>query len=45
MNGLVEKAELGALKWFSHVQRIDQECLVKNIVRSDVIGLKAMGRH
>ncbi len=40
---LAERVEQGVLQWFGHVERME-ECLVKNIMRSDVRGVRPRGR-
>ncbi len=41
---LAERSEQRVLQWFEHVERMDEESLVKNITRSDVRGVRARGR-
>ncbi len=40
---LAERAEQGVLRWFGHVERMEEERLVKKITRSDVRGVRPMG--
>ncbi len=40
---LVDRAEQEVLRWFGHEERIEK-CLVKNISRSDVRGVRLRGR-
>ena len=32
------------MSWFRHVERLEEECLVKRITRSDVRGVRPRGR-
>ncbi len=41
---LAEQAEQGVLQWFGHLERMEEECLVKKITRSDLRGLRPRGR-
>ncbi len=41
---LAERAEQGVLKRFGHVERMEEERLVKKITRSDVRGVRPRGR-
>ncbi len=41
---LAERAEQGVLQWFGHVERLEEERLVKKTTRSDVIGVRPRGR-
>ncbi len=41
---LAEQTEQGMLWWFGHVERNEEERLVKNITRSDVRGVRPRGR-
>ena len=44
VKGLAERAEQGVLRWFGHVERMEEERLVKKIVRSDVTGVRPRAR-
>ncbi len=44
VRGLAQLAELGVLRWSGHVERIEEECLVKKITISDVRGVRPRGR-
>ena len=44
VKGLAERADQGVLRWFGHVERMEEERLVKKIVRSDVMGGRPRGR-
>ena len=44
MRGLAERAEQRELRWFGHVERMEEEHLVKKIVRSDATGVRPRGR-
>ena len=44
VKGLAERAEQGLLRWFGHVERMDEEHLVKRIIRSDAMGERPRGR-
>ncbi len=41
---LAERAEQGVLQWFGHVERMEEERLVKKITRSNVRGVRPRGR-
>ncbi len=41
---LAERAEQGVLRWFGHVERMEEERLVKKITRSDVRCVRPRGR-
>ncbi len=41
---LAERAEQGVLRWFGHVERMEEERLVKKITISDVRGVRPRGR-
>ncbi len=41
---LAERSKQRVLQWFGHVERMDEERLVKNITRSDVRGVRARRR-
>ncbi len=41
---LAERAEQGVLRWFGHVEMMEEERLVKKISRSDVRGVRPRGR-
>ncbi len=41
---LAERAEQGVLWWFGLGERIEEECLVKKITRSDVRGVRTRER-
>ncbi len=41
---LAERAEQGVLRWFGHVERMEEECLVKKKTISDVRGVRPRGR-
>ncbi len=41
---LAEQAEQGVLRWFGQVERMEEECLVKKVIRSDVRGVRPRGR-
>ncbi len=41
---LAERAEQRVLWWFGHVERMEEERLVKKITRSDVRGVRPRGR-
>ncbi len=41
---LAEQAEQGVLQWFGHVERIEEEHLVKKTTRSDMRGVRPRGR-
>ncbi len=41
---LAERAEQGVLRWCGHVERMEEERLVKKITRSDVRGVRPRGR-
>ncbi len=41
---LAERAEQGVLRCFGHVERMEEERLVKKITRSDVRGVRPRGR-
>ncbi len=43
VKGLAERAEQGVLQWFGHVERMEEQHLVK-ITRSDVRGVRPRGR-
>ncbi len=40
-----EREEQGVLQWSGHVERMEEECSVKKITRSDVRSVRARGRH
>ncbi len=42
---LDERAEHRMLRWFGHVERMEDEHLVKKVTRSDVRGVRPRGRH
>ncbi len=42
---LVEQEEQRVLRWFGHVERMAEDCLVKKITRCDVKGVKPRGRR
>ncbi len=42
---LAERAEQGVLRWYGHVEKMEEERLVKKITRSDVRGVRSRGRH
>ncbi len=39
-----ERAEQRVLLWFGHVERMEEEHLVKKVTRSDVRGVRPRGR-
>ncbi len=41
---LAERAEQRVLRWFGHVERMEEERLVKKITRSEVRGVSPRGR-
>ncbi len=41
---LAERAKQGVVRWFGHVERMEEECLVKKITRSDRRGVRSRGR-
>ncbi len=41
---LTERAQQGVLRWFGHVERIEEERLVKKVTRSDVRGVRPRGK-
>ncbi len=41
---LGKRAKQGVLQCFGHVERMEEECLVKKITRSDVRGVRPRGR-
>ncbi len=41
---MAERAEQRVLQWFGHVERMEEECLVKKITRFDVRGVRPRGR-
>ena len=41
---LLERADRGVLRWFGHVERMDDERIVKKIYKSEVDGVRAVGR-
>ncbi len=41
---LAERAEQRVLRWFGHVERMEEERLVMKITRSDVRGVRPRGR-
>ncbi len=41
---LAERAEQRVLRWFEHVERMEEERLVKKVTRSDVRGVRPRGR-
>ncbi len=41
---LAERAEQGVLRWFGHVERMEEERLVK-VTRSDMRGVRPRGRR
>ncbi len=44
VKGLAERVDQGVLRWFGHVQRMEEEHLVKKTARADVIGVRPRGR-
>ncbi len=44
VNELAEQAEQGVLRWFGHVERMEEQHLVKKVSRSDVRGVRPRGR-
>ena len=41
---LADRAEQGVLKCYGHVERMEEECLVKGITRSDARSTRQRGR-
>ncbi len=41
---LAERAEQGVLRWFGHVERMEEKHFVKKVTRSDVRGIRPRGR-
>ncbi len=41
---LAERAEQGVLRWFVHVERMEEERLAKKVTRSDVRGVRPRRR-